>query len=184
MPSLKQVYCFDMRGSLQDGSARVTKWDGMEPKSFCYTSDRAMLIGKEGYIGKYNNYQDNGSLYRFQYFTNHTDLGTPTVTSILKKLSVIVIGGTNQYVTIKWGYDFSSNYQAQNVLIPDQGVNSYYGVSEYNVGNYTSGVLQQTLTAYPTGAGIVVQTGYESDINGAPLSIQRIEIAAKQGKIT
>jgi hypothetical protein len=30
----------------------------------------------------------------------------------------------------------------------------------------------------------VVQTGYEAYINGSPLSIQKIEIHAKNGKIT
>jgi hypothetical protein len=183
MPSLQQVYCFDTKAALQDGSARVTLWSSINPKSFCFTSDRALLLGQTGFVGKYNSYLDNGVPYRFQYFTNHTDLGAPTVTSILKKLSVVVIGGTNQFVTIKWGYDFNSNYRAQNVKIPDQGFNSYYGVSEYGVATYSNGVLQQTLTAYPTGSGTVVQTGYEADINGAPLSIQKIEIAAKQGKI-
>jgi hypothetical protein len=37
--------------------------------------------------------------------------------------------------------------------------------------------------AYPTGAGKVIQTGYEADINSVPLSIQKIEIQAKNGKI-
>jgi hypothetical protein len=182
MPTLQQVYCFDTKAALQDGAARVTKWDGINPKSFCYTVDRTLLVGQAGYVGKYDAYSDNGSAYRLQYFTNHTDLGTPSATSILKKLSVVVIGGTNQFVTIKWGYDFSSNYRSQNVKIPDQG-NSYYNIGEYGLANYSNGVLQQTLTAYPTGSGIVVQTGYEANINGSPLSIQRIEIAAKQGKI-
>jgi hypothetical protein len=182
LPLYQQVYCFDTKAVLQDGSARVTKWDSIKPRSFCYTSDRTLLLGEEGYIGKYNGYTDNGSSYRMQYFTNHTDLGAPSVTSVLKKLSAVVIGGSNQFVTIKWGYDFFSNYQAQNVLIPEQG-NSYYGVSLYNVATYTSGVSQATLVAYPTGSGKVVQTGYEADINGASLSIQKIEIQAKNGKI-
>lgn len=184
LPSLKTVYCFDMKAILQDGSARVTVWDSIEPKSFCYLRDKSLLIGKAGYIGKYTEYQDNGSAYRFQYFTNHTDLGTPSVTSVLKKLSVVVIGGSNQYLTMKWGYDFKENYASQNVNIPAQGI-SEYGVAEYNTSGaiYSDGVTLQTLVAYPTGAGKVIQTGYESDINGSALSIQKIEILAKNGKI-
>lgn len=182
MPSYKQVYCFDTRATLEDGSARVTKWDSIDPKAFYYTSDRQMLIGKAGYIGKYEGHQDNGEAYRMQYFTNHTDLGASSVTTVLKKLAVIVIGGTNQFVTMKWGYDFYSNYQAQNVKIPPQE-DAEYGVSEYNEGEYSNGILQYTLICYPTGAGKVVQTGYEADIDGAPLSIQKIELFAKQGKI-
>jgi hypothetical protein len=183
-PSLKTVYCFDLKSTLQDGSSRVTTWDNIEPKSFCYLRDRNLLIGKEGYIGKYIGYQDNGVKYRMIYFTNHTDLGAPSVASVLKKLSVVVIGGTNQFVTIKWGYDFKENYYSQNTKIPTQSI-AQFGISEYNtVGvEYSEGISLQTLTAYPTGSGKVVQTGYESDINGSSLSIQKIEIQAKNGKI-
>jgi len=184
LPVLKTVYCFDMKSALQDGAARVTMWDSIEPKSFCYRSDGTLLVGKEGYIGTYTGYLDDTSTYRFQYFTNHTDLGTPSVTSVLKRLSVVVIGGSNQYLTLKWGYDFKGNYSAQNVNIPTQGV-AYFGVNEYNTATatYSSGTSLQTLIAYPTGAGKVIQTGYEADINGSALSIQKIEIQAKNGKI-
>ena len=184
LPSLKTVYCFDMKTVLQDGSSRVTTWDSLEPKSFCYLRDKSLLIGKAGYVGQYGGYQDNGSLYRFQYFTNHTDLGAPSVSSVLKKLSVVVIGGTNQYVTIKWGYDFKENYFSQNSKIPTQGV-AEFGISEYNTSGteFSDGISLQTLVAYPTGAGKVVQTGYEADINGSALSIQKLELQAKNGKI-
>jgi hypothetical protein len=184
LPSLKTVYCFDMKATLQDGSSRVTTWDSIDPKSFCYLRDKSLLIGKAGYIGQYSGYQDNGNAYRFQYFTNHTDLGTPMVSSVLKKLSVVVIGGSNQYVTIKWGYDFKENYLSQNTKIPTQGV-AEFGISEYNITGveYSDGISLQTLTAYPTGAGKVIQTGYEADINGSSLSIQKLEIQAKNGKI-
>jgi len=182
LPILKTVYCFDMRSPLQDGAAKVTTWDGMEPSSFCMLRDNSMLVGKVAYVGKYTGYLDNDSSYRMQYFTNHTDLGAPSVSSILKKLSVVVIGGSDQFVTIKWGYDFTGNYYSQNVQIPAQGV-AYYGVSEYNIAEYSPGTSLQTLVAYPTGSGKVIQTGYESDIAGSALSIQKIEILAKNGKI-
>lgn len=182
LPTLKTVYCFDLKTTLPDGSARVTTWDGIQPKSFCYLRDESLLLGKEGYIGKYDGYLDNSSTYRFQYFTNHTDLGQPSVSSVLKKLSVVVIGGTNQFVTLKWGYDFSNNYQAQTAKIPAKGV-AYFGISEYNIAEYTAGTNLETLVAYPTGAGKVIQTGYEADINGSALSIQKIEIHAKNGKV-
>lgn len=182
LPTSKITYCFDTKATLQDGSSRVTSWDSIEPSSFLQKVDGTMLIGKAGYVGTYRGYQDNETAYRFQYFTNHTDLGAPSVTSVLKKLSVVVIGGTDQYVSIKWGYDFTSNYYSQVAKIPSQGVD-YFGVSEYNIASYSGGTALQTLVAYPTGAGKVIQTGYEADINGFPLSIQKIEIQAKNGKI-
>jgi hypothetical protein len=131
LPSTKSIYCFDMKAQMQDGSARVTTWDSMEPKSFCCKQDGTLLIGKAGYVGTYSTYQDNGTLYRLQYYTNHTDLGTPSATSILKRLSTVVIGGDNQYVVFKWGYDFKGNYQSAIAQIPSQGA-AEYGIAEYN----------------------------------------------------
>lgn len=183
-PVLKQVYCFDTKATLQDNSLRVTTWDSIEPKSFCKKQDGTVLIGKEGYLTSYSGYLDDTASYRLQYYTNHTDLGTPSYISILKRLKVVVIGGNDQLITMKWGFDFLGNYQSTQVAIPEQSTTALYGVSEYNsTAEYTSGVSLQTITAYPTGSGKVVQTGYEADVNGTALSIQKLEIHAKQGKL-
>jgi len=188
LPSVKEVYCFDTRGQLQDGSFRVTTWDMIEPTALLSRRNGDVLIGKNGYIGKYSGYQDDGSTYRFMYYTNHADLGNANVTSILKRLRAIVIGGTNQFVTMKWGFDFMSNYQSANVQIPTQGV-AEYGTAEYGangspLAQYADGVALQTLSVPASGSGKIVQTGYESDINGSLLSVQRIEIQYKDGKLS
>ena len=183
LPSINEVYCFDTRQQLPDGSFRITNWNSIQPTALLSKRNGDLLIGKNGYIGKYGSYQDHTSVYRMQYFTNHADLGNANVTSLLKRLKVIVIGGTNQFVTIKWGFDFSSNYLSANALIPTQGI-SEYGIGEYGIAKYSDGVALQTLSVQATGSGKIVQTGYESDINGAPLSIQRIEIQSKDGKMS
>jgi hypothetical protein len=186
MPFSKEVYCFDTRSQLQDGSFRVTKWDSIEPTALLSRRNGDVLIGKTGYVAKYTGAQDNTSLYRVLYYTNHADLGTAGVTSLLKRLKVIVIGGTNQFLTMKWGFDFSANYLSTNVQIPTQSV-AEYGIAEYGanatvVAQYADGVALQTLSASASGGGKIVQTGYEADINGSALSIQRIEIQFKDGK--
>ena len=183
LPSVDEVYCFDTRVQLQDGSFRVTSWDLIEPTALLSRRNGDLLIGKNGYIGKYGTYQDHTSVYRMQYFTNHADLGNANVTSLLKRLKIVVIGGSNQYVTMKWGFDFATNYQSANAPIPVQGI-SEYGIGEYNIAQYAEGVSLQTLSVQATGSGKIVQTGYESNISGSPLSIQRIEIQSKDGKMS
>jgi hypothetical protein len=187
-PSIDTTWCFDTKAYLADGSARVTTWDSITPKSFLSRRDGSLYIGKNGYIGYYNTYQDYDTAYRMLYYTNHADLGDQNVTSILKKLSTVVIGGSNQIVTFKWGFDFKTNYLSASATIPTQNV-YYYGVAEYGanattIAYYSDGVALQTLTVPATGTGKVVQTGYESDINGFALSIQKIEIQAKNGKMS
>jgi hypothetical protein len=74
------------------------------------------------------------------------------------------------------------------MLIPTQN-ESEYGIAEYGangvpVAQYSDGVALQQLQTSASGSGKVVQTGYESDINGASMSIQKIEIQAKEGKLS
>jgi hypothetical protein len=187
-PSIGVVYCFDTKAYLPDGAARATTWDSITPTAFLSTRDGSLYIGKNGYIGLYGTYQDYNTAYRMLYYTNHADLGNQNQTSILKKLSIVVIGGTNQTVTFKWGFDFKTNYLSSDDLIPTQG-ESYYGIAEYGanstvVAQYSDGIALQNLTVSASGSGKVVQTGYETNINGTALSIQKIEIQAKNGKVS
>ena len=183
LPTVKEVYCFDTRVQLEDGSFRVTTWNLIEPTALLSRRNGDVLIGKNGYVGKYGTYQDHATAYRLQYFTNHADLGNANVTSLLKRLKIVVIGGTNQAVTMKWGFDFTTAYNSANAFIPTQGI-SEYGIGEYDIAQYSDGVALRTLTVQATGSGKIVQTGYEANINGAALSIQRIEIQSKDGKMS
>lgn len=182
LPVTLQVYCFDTKQYLQDGAARVTKWDSISPTSLKALRNGDLYIGKSGYIGKYSGYLDDTNTYRFAYYTNNADLGNPNQISILKSISAIVIGGSNQFLTIKWGLDYSGSYQSENIFIPTQ-ISYEYGVGEYGIAENTSGVLIKTLTSNATSAGKIVQTGYEATINGTQFSLQKIEIQAKEGKI-
>jgi hypothetical protein len=182
LPATFQVYCFDTKQSLQDGASRVTKWDSIAPTALRSLRNGDLLIGKSGFIGKYGGYIDDTTTYRFAYYTNNADLGNPNQISVLKTISAIVIGGSNQFLTINWGFDYSGAYQAQNIYIPTQ-VSYEYGVAEYGIAEYTSGIPIKTLRANASGAGKIVQTGYETTINGTQLSLQKIEIQAKDGKM-
>jgi hypothetical protein len=182
-PTSKQVFCFDYKAMLPNGASRVTTWDSIEPTALLSRRNGDVLIGKPGYVTKYAGYLDGTASYRMTYYTNHADLGNPNQTSILKRLSAVVVGGSNQQFTFKWGFDFSSNYVSQNVSIPQQVVGEY-GIDEYGIAQYSEGVSLQTLVVMASGAGKIVQTGYEIDINVLPISIQKIEIQTKDGNVT
>ena len=188
LPIAKQVYVFDTKAQLQDGSSRVTVWDNIQPTALLSRRNGDLLIGKNGYIGKYGTYLDNTSTYRMQYYTNYADLGDQNITSILKRIAVVVIGGTNQALTIKWSYDFSSQYYSTQAQIPISTI-AEYGIAEYGsngvpVAYYSNGIQIATLVGQASGFGKVVQTAYEVEINGSAISIQKIEIQAKHGKLS
>jgi len=190
LPTTKFVYCFDTRAALQDNSMRVTIWDSLEPKAFCVTQDRNLLIGKSGYIGKYFGYSDNTTAYRLQYYTNYFDFDAATSLKVLKKIGWVLIGGTNQAVAIKWGFDYTEGYQATTYILDPAAVYEYNnstidsipGSTEYNIAEYTSGIVLDRFSINAGGQGTILQLGLEADINGNPLSIQKIDVGIKKGK--
>ena len=177
------AYCFDMKGKLQDGSSRVTVWENLVPRAAYTKADGTLLVGMAGYVGAYSGYTDNNDTYRMTYYTNHTDLGRPIVSIIPKKMIAYVVGGSDQDLIMKWAYDFTGAFDSQITTLPAQSV-AYYGESEYNYGyEYSAGQVLNVLTAYPTGSGKVIQLGFETDVYGFAVSIQKLEIHAKEGKI-
>jgi hypothetical protein len=181
LPTTRFVYCFDTRSRLQDGSARVTIWDSLQPKSFCITQAKELLIGQTSYIGKYFGHSDNGTSYRLQYYTNYFDFDAATKLKILKKIGWVLIGGTNQAVAVKWGFDYTEGYQASTYVL-DTAVVYEYGIGEYNIAEYSSGIVIDRFSVNAGGQGTIMQLGLEADINGNPLSIQKIDVAVKAGK--
>jgi hypothetical protein len=176
-----KVYCFDARSLLQDGSARVTTWDTITPTAFATTKNRQFLIGKEGYVGLYGGYTDNGSSYRMSYYSSYFDFQQPTTSKILKKVEMLVLGAQNQNLTTKWDFDFKKNYQS-TILAVDPSLIAEYGVGEYSIGTYSGGIIVFTLNINAGGSGKALQLGFETDINNNAVSLQKIDCFVKAGK--
>ena len=181
LPYTGFTYCFDTRNMLENGAAKTTIWKSINPTAFFVTEARDFYIGKAGYIGKYNNYLDNADTYRWSYYTNYFDFEQPSTIKIIKKLGLIVIGGGIQNVSVKWAFDYNTNYNSQ-VVTTRGGTVSEYGIGEYNIAEYSNGISLDGLKLNASGAGKVLQLGFESDINGSAMSVQKIDIAIKTGK--
>ena len=181
-PTTKQVYCFDMRAPLQDGSARVTIWDNMEFTDWLGFDGELYMTHADG-LAVYRGYQDNGSGYRMVYFTNYFDLGNASQTKILKRLAITVIGATGQDFVVKSGFDYSDVYNNYPLTVKQATV-AEYNVDEYNTtAEYSGGNLVDTVRVAGSGSGSVMQLGFEADLNGGALSIQKMDIYVKQGRI-
>jgi hypothetical protein len=182
LPTSKIVYCFDTRQPMQDGSYRVTKWDSIEPRSFVVTDAKDLYIGKPGYIGRYFGHYDNAAIYRMQYFTNHFDFEQPNNLKILKKIGLVVIGGSGAEVAVKYGFDYSENFRAETKVLAG-GTSYEYGIAEYNIAEYAGGIVLEKFFLNVSGNGAIIQLGIETDIGGNPFSIQKIDVGIKAGKI-
>ena len=181
IPTSKYVFCFDLRGRLQNGAARVTIWDSLEPTALHVTYTGDLLLGKEGYLGKYFGFLDDADTYRLRYYTNYFDLGSPTTIKFLKKGNFVVVGGVGQDVALKYGFDYINSYRSITKQLRTGSVYEY-NIGEYAIAEYSSGLVLEEVNSNLGGSGSIMQLGFEADINQNPLSIQKIDIYVKAGK--
>jgi hypothetical protein len=182
IPEYQRVYCFDTRSMLEDGSARVTVWDNQVQTNMIEANNTLYFTGIDG-MSRYYGYSDNGDSYTIKYYTNYFDFGDSTKQKFLKRLSTTLIGGSGQDIVLKVGYDYDDSYRSFPIEIATQA-NAEYGVAEYNTtAEYTVGTLSDTVRAPVGGSGGVLQVGFEATINGSQLSIQKLDIYTKEGRV-
>jgi len=176
------TYCFDLRGSLEDGSQRVTTWTNSPFKCYAFAEDTTMYVGNTNGIGRYFGYSDNNTSYRIRYYSHHLSFGDASVLKILKKIKPVLIGGGNVTATLFWGYDHETAYKSQAVKL-SKSTPAYFGVGEYGIAEYTGGITITKPNINATGSGATVSVGVEAPINGEPLSLQQLNIQAIVGKM-
>ena len=178
------VYCFDMRNTLPDGANRVTTWGGVNPRSLALLQDGSIYLGREDGIFKYEGYQDNGNAYEMIYYSNPMNFGNSTNLKFLKKFNITVIGNVASPTTLVWGYDYDGDYikKSFGTELTNTPI-SEFNVDEFNIGKFTTGVDIQRPSINTSGSGTVVTIGIESTINGAPYSIQQIDVHALLGRL-
>lgn len=184
-PTSKVVYCFNIAGTLENGSFRVTRWPTEDFKCFdCVTINNYchLHIGTSSGIGMYGGYTDLGNNYVLRYYSPHLTFGDPSKLKLLKKIKPTIIGGSGSEITFKWGFGFSGSFKSQVLSLANLSDASYFGVSEYNVAEYAGGASYYTPNINTTGEGTNVIVGFEADI-GATLSLQEFNVYTLVGKI-
>ena len=182
-PASKEIYCFDTKMMLEDGVARVTNWIDINAKCFYQSIQKKLYLGEAGYIGEYSGYLDDASVFRMKYYTPWIDFGNPIQTSILKKIIALILGGQNQTIIFKWDADFSGTYRAATAQITGQLSPAEYGIAEYGIAEYGSSSYSATLGQNADGTGKLLQFGFEADIGSGLVSIQKIDIFTKNGRL-
>ena len=179
-PASNKTYCFDTRTVLPNGAARVTTWD-LVPKAMFSNREKEVLFGFTSYVGYYTGNLDRTSTYRMTYFSNYFDLGQPSSIKVLKKLGFTLIGGSGSDIVVKYGFDYSTNYQIRNLNMSTIEV-SEYGTAEYGIAEYSTGIVFDNQRIQGSGSGTVFQFGIEVDISDFELSVQRMDVFCKLGR--
>tara|TARA_R110002012_G_scaffold109229_2_gene252906 strand:- start:130 stop:1722 length:1593 start_codon:yes stop_codon:yes gene_type:complete len=191
------VYCFDLKGLLPDGSARVTTWSTVVPQSMTVLSDDSLYFGFQinpyhSGIFKYTGYKDAtdpaGSMpehFIFKYESTAMDFGRSANLKFLKKFEATVVGNAGEQSALVWYWDYNKNITKNFIYLPFEGevTEGKYGISEYNTtAEYTTGIYVQTPSVNATGSGKVLQIGLNAFVSGKPYSIQSIDISVLLGR--
>jgi hypothetical protein len=98
----------------------------------------------------------------------------------LKKIGMTLFGTINQTVVYKWGFDYETGSQAQPSVITDTSAPAEYNIAEYGVSEYSRNLIVTTPSVNAGGVGKVVQIGFECQLQGYPISIQRVDVVTKE----
>jgi hypothetical protein len=142
-----------------------------------------LYFSRPGYIAEYSGYSDNESSYRFVYYSSYLDAANASLLKILKKITLSVIGAGGTPVFLKWGVDYTQNYQS--TLLPELSLSSRseYNVAQYNISEYnSSNTSTNFIRSNIGGSGKVFQIGIEADILNDLLSVQQMDIYFKTGR--
>ena len=200
-PGQRVIYCFDLKGALENGAYRVTRWPSATFSSFCRATDGTVYLGSRQGVGEYTGYSDAGASYRFKYYSSGLTFGDPSRLKILKKLRPTLVGANSATVFVKWAYDFNTNYKTASFTVGNQtpyffsdprdaSGNPLAGLAEFSnpidlqgLAEFTGGEVVTRRPVNTTGDGTIITIGLEADINGFPLSLQEINVLALKGKI-
>jgi|TARA_R110000744_G_scaffold54199_3_gene115185 hypothetical protein len=180
-PATSQTFCFDTRMMLEDGSYRTTVWPALTPKGLLSVGSELYFAQPNG-IAIYRNYLDDTEPYAMAYYSNYFDLEMPNINKIIKRVTATTVGASGQTFSLKIGYEYSPVYYSETFTL-EAGTVYEYGIAEYGLAEYAGSVLINDQSAPAQGAGNIIQIGFTTTINGTAMSLQKLSIYAKQGKV-
>jgi len=216
------TYVFDFKHLTPNGAPRITTWTfdlDREPSSVTYTDTYGMLVGqKDGSIATYEGYYDsdlaaNGTTYSYASYTGGfetvwVNLGESVGASLLKRLFMVMEGGSGANLALKWYKDFSATASKTTSITLNPtttGTTSLWGASSSLYGATNAGgahaggghnaTLHSTASTYKpvyglqeyrtplTGSAKNLKISIDIQSNGYDASLQDLTLLHKQGKI-
>ena len=181
-PSTDTIGCFATKNPLQDGSLRTTEWTLTTSALHVTTTGRVILGGPSRYA-TYSGGTDNGEAFTMKYYSNPLTFGSSTNLKFPKQVDLTLLASAGASLNVLWAFDYGGTYRSKALSVGSLGTVSEYGVAEYNIATYSTGIKLDRIKANVGGSGVVVTIGIEANISNSSLSIQEINIQALLGRI-
>jgi len=185
-PTSQITFYLNLRYQTPDNKARIFTWFDINPTALAVDRQDNLYVGKPGYLGLYDGYEDNGESYNMQFSTGwisgEGEVGTAT--KIFKQAAITIKGGYGSRITFEWAYDFlPTSYDSENNSVEVLVDPSEFGISEYGIAEYSRINPVSQILFRMSGSGKSIQFGVETEIDGSELSIQKADLFLKGGKI-
>jgi len=182
-----RAFAFDTRQLLQDGSARVVgMWTGLVPRAVCKRRNNDVfmaLTDVPAEVGKYTGYQDNDGSYQFTYESGWLDLTQQGYLILPKRIDGTFYLGSDNTVSLKWAFDFDTQFKSRGVQFIGVGSFSEWGDGEWGIAEWGGGTALKEAKVAASGTGEFIKLGTNVTINGGAFSIQQIDLFAKIGRL-
>jgi hypothetical protein len=190
------VLAFDMRQKLDNGGFRVTEWPGTW-RALCNDRHGSFLFTEvdSGQTLQYTGELDNvpaaggvGDEIVFDYEGPWGDFSTESREigsnlKILKRVKMYLFGGAGTTLTFKWAVDYSTEFNAITITIPD-AVGAAWGEAVWDTDVWAAGFLFKEVASNISKSGRVTKFGVTASVAGVPIAINRIDLFAKLGKLS
>ena len=198
-------YVFDFKHATPQTTPRITTWtfdNDREPASMIDTDlYSGLLVGqKDGSIAGYEGYFDtdmsyvssaivlSNSSYAADVSSTWIPMGESMSASILKKIVLVLEGGSGATLGLKWYKDFSLNHSPVTLISlnpTSSGVTALWGAttSLFGASKFTPIFGLQEYRAQLTGSAKLLKLNINIISNGFSASIQDLSIISLQGKI-
>lgn len=201
-PDAAQCFVIDVSGQLPDGSFRALTWSKVIyqmqtiPETQLNASDdswAAVLISDEAsYLSQCKGYDDytpdngvGGSPFLLTYESAWSSIveDFENYLKFPKRLGVVVKGTGATSFSINLAFDYGSFIDSlARVATLDLTSPSTYGTAQYNVDTYGGALRIDEAQFMGFGAGRIMKVRVITEVNGEPISVQRVSIRSKIGK--
>ena len=202
-PVANKVLCFDTRGTMEDGTFRVSEWStGLQTCAYRVNRDLVgSLTQTVGEMMKHSAFNDDGVSYSYAYESGWLDLGQELAGHLkfVKRMTTFQFVGTDVTINYTINYDFKT--AAAPVSRSAKGTaGAQFNVSEFSdsaagIGykfpleialgesEFSGGVSLRTLSIPGSGSGQYIKIGVNLDSASDNFSLQQINLFAKIGRI-
>ncbi len=160
----------------------VTEWQLGGPIVGLLSTEAGQLyFGAQGEVGLYSTNLDDDQPYNFQYQSGWLDFGELNHRlKMLKEIVGFLVIGSGT-VTWTWEFDFNGTTLRRQAVY-NTSTAAEYNIAQYNVDEYSGGVLVQRKTLPAHGEGQFIKVGVTAQINNFDLVVQQISLSPKIGR--